>query len=235
MKGLKCQVEKVGCWGLPFLVLLCIVHGTITSAATIPTSALPPPNGPIPPPLPSQMSNIKKRNANFHQQIAMIRNNATVAAVQPQPIAIHHSPSPVPLPPPLFGTTPQQNISVPVSVAPPSSAPSSINNASLNSSSSIFTSSLNANNFTLKNHSLQQSVAATTTNRIGQVLLDSSVSLNDITVCGSEDCFDTGMQITTDSVPPPTPTMRQHIADAILLSDFRNKGRGERFSYNQKT
>lgn len=212
MKGLiKCQV---GCWGLPFFVFLCIVlHVTITSAATIPTSALPQPNGPIPPPLGSQMSNIRKRNANFHQQIAMIRNNATQAS------------SPVPL----QNSQLQKNISVPMSVAAPSSAPSSsLNNASLNSTS--FLNSLNANNYTLKNHSLQQSVAATSTsNRIGQVLLDSSVSFNDITVCGSEDCFDTGMQITTDSVPPPTPTMRQQIADAILMSDYRNKGRGERF------
>ncbi|ODN05160.1 Membrane-bound alkaline phosphatase [Orchesella cincta] len=56
--------------------------------------------------------------------------------------------------------------------------------------------------------------------KIGQVLLDSNLLINDDSICRSEECFETGTQM---------PSMRRQIAEAILMSDIRNKNRAAQY------
>ncbi|CAL8069781.1 unnamed protein product [Orchesella dallaii] len=195
-------VRDLRCWGLKILVCCCFLLCDITSAATLPPPSVSPPNpdgSPTIPHTPIEIGSLSETVPNPLHNDDIVE---LVPVVSPSVITnVNNVPKEKAL-----SSSPQ---------VPP-----------VNKRSAVFPHAL-MRNMTLTeaermvsstNNNLSTGTSGPGAEKIGQVLLDSNLLINEESSCRSEECFETGTQM---------PSMRRQIAEAILMSDIRNKKRRE--------
>lgn len=216
---------KLGCWGLVnlqylvvYVLFCCFMLCASSTAARLPTSA----------PGDTQSSPLQAETT--------LSLSSFPPSVYPQPPSSFSptKPSETSAPSSLLmqqTTYPMNNANMPPSHQSLFSAPTAPLVMSVTNVSTL-SSAFSSNSNPLDVNFTSNAVAA---DRIGQALLDNNYILADSRMCRSEECFEAGMQITEPGTTDPPVSMRQQVADAILLSDVRNKRRGERHKISKTT